>query len=219
MLLFGIQTSLTKYLSDLGDVDCDAPTGGMVKSSQKRGKNYKNYNHHKGRHLLQSNTTEDDWDQQVFSHTVSVFNILVYGNMAAVAGMVLVYGAQCKQWRRLKKRQWFGMAVGALLYSALAQGLTYVALQQTTVNNVTIISRIEPALIMALSILFLGETVPKRSLVAAAVALCGVFLVFLWPLLEGGGVVVGTGASSTVYICAFSAARVSNRASDNDIVR
>lgn len=51
--------------------------------------------------------------------------------------MIVVYGAHCKQWRELKKRQWFGMAVGALLYSAVAQGLTYVALQQTTVINVS----------------------------------------------------------------------------------
>ena len=93
----------------------------------------------------------------------------------------------------LLKRQWFGMAVGALLYSALAQGLTYVALQQTTANNVTIISRIEPALIMLLSMTLLGEAVPKRSLAAAAVALGGVFVVFLWPAFEGGSVTVGTG--------------------------
>jgi len=119
--------------------------------------------------------------------------------------MVCVYGADCKQWRELKKRQWFGMFCGAILYSALAQGLTYVALQQTTANNVTIISRIEPALIMLFAMIFLNEPVPKRSLAGAGVALLGVLTVFLWPLFEGESLVFGGGETCTV-ISAFAVA-------------
>jgi uncharacterized membrane protein len=48
------------------------------------------------------------------------------------------------------------------------------ALQQTSVTSVTIISRVEPALIMGLSILFLGEEAPlPRSLNTMQGALTG----------------------------------------------
>jgi len=33
MIIFGVQTSLTKYLSELGDMECEAPSGGSIKVS------------------------------------------------------------------------------------------------------------------------------------------------------------------------------------------
>ena len=146
---------------------------------------------------------------------ISFCNVLFVGNICALIALILLYG---KQWnfsalKQLSWTDWLGLTGVAILSGALAPALTFIALDLTMVNNVVLIGRIEPPLILALSILLLKERVNSWVIAGAIVSFIGVVLtIVLQPPGEemvamGGGLQIGTGelmAAGGAVALAFS---------------
>jgi len=112
---------------------------------------------------------------------ISFCNVLFVGNIVALMVLVAIYG---KHWhisniKKLSGKHWLGLSATAILSVALAPSLTFMALSQTTVNNVVLIGRIETPLILALSVILLGERVNRWVVTGAAVSFVGVILTIL----------------------------------------
>ncbi|MEI6427035.1 MAG: DMT family transporter [Pseudanabaena sp. ELA607] len=119
---------------------------------------------------------------------ISLCNVLFVGNLCALILMLLMYGRELslKFLQRITRRHWFYMFLVAVIGGALAPALFFTALSLTPVNNVILISRIEPPLILALSVLLLGESVNIWVLSGSLIAFIGVSLTVLLPLLNSG---------------------------------
>ncbi len=125
-------------------------------------------------------------------NAITFCNVLFVGNLCAC---VLLFGVYRAQWRpetlrTLDWTDWASLVVLALLSSALAPALTFVALAETTVTNVVLVSRVEPPLFLVLSMIFLREKVDRWPLAGSALALVGVGTILL---LEGGGSMLDVG--------------------------
>lgn len=109
---------------------------------------------------------------------ISFCNVLFAGNLVALVAIVLVYRQQLapKVWRRLSGRSWLMVVLIAVLAGALAPAMLFSALDHTTVNNVILISRIEPPLTLALSVVFLRASVNRWVVFGSALAFIGVVL-------------------------------------------
>ncbi len=109
---------------------------------------------------------------------ISFCNVLFVGNLCALLALVAIYG---KEWniqalKRLSFTDWIGLVIIAVLSGALAPSLIFLALEQTSVNNVVLIGRIEPPLSLALSILILKDRVHIWVIIGAIVSFVGVIL-------------------------------------------
>lgn len=147
-------------------------------------------------------------------NAISFCNVLFVGNLCALIALIAIYG---KQWnveslKRLSWTDWLGLTGVAILSGALAPALTFMALDLTMVNNVVLIGRIEPPLILALSILLLGERVNKWVIAGAVVSFVGVSLTVLLQtpatdMVNMGGFQIGRGelfAAAGAIALAFS---------------
>ena len=132
---------------------------------------------------------------------VSFCNILFVGNICALLVLISIYHRQrnIRSLRQLSWKDWLSLIAVAILSGALAPGLTFEALSQTMVTNVILIGRIEPPLVLALSIWFLKERVNFLQIAGAIVSLAGVILIMLLQrsgenMMNVGGLIsVGTG--------------------------
>jgi drug/metabolite transporter (DMT)-like permease len=101
--------------------------------------------------------------------------------------------------KQISGGDWFSMLVVAIVGGALAPSFFFTALDLTPVNNVILIGRIEPTIILALSALALRERVNGWVLAGAAIAFIGVALTVLLPSIGGGaGFHIGRGDLLTV---------------------
>jgi drug/metabolite transporter (DMT)-like permease len=109
---------------------------------------------------------------------ISFCNVLFVGNLVALATLLLVYrqAISPRQWRGFTWQTWLSLTAIALLSGALAPALFFIALDQTAVNNVVLIGRLEPPLTLALSVSLLGERVNRWVVAGAALSLLGVML-------------------------------------------
>ena len=135
---------------------------------------------------------------------ISFCNVLFVGNLCALLALVIIYG---KEWHpsslnRLSLADWISMIVVAALSGALAPAMFFFALEQTAVNNVVLIGRIEPPLTLALSVLILKARVNQQIIIGAVLAFIGVILtILLQPtdnaMVSMGGFNVGRGELMT----------------------
>ena len=112
---------------------------------------------------------------------ISFCNVLFVGNLCALLALILIYG---KEWNpsslsRLAVLDWISMVAVAALSGALAPAMFFFALEQTEVNNVVLIGRIEPPITLALSVLILKARVNKQIVIGAVLAFVGVVLTVL----------------------------------------
>ena len=112
---------------------------------------------------------------------ISFCNVLFVGNICALVALVLIYG---KEWNpsslsRLAVGDWISMIAVAALSGALAPAMFFFALEQTAVNNVVLIGRIEPPITLALSVFILKAKVNKQIIIGAVLAFVGVMLTIL----------------------------------------
>ena len=136
---------------------------------------------------------------------ISYCNVLFVGNICALLALIAIYG---REWspralNRLSAIDWISLILVAILAGALAPAFIFFALEQTAVNNVVLISRIEPPLTLALSVLILRERVNSWIVIGAVLAFVGVILtIVLQPtdssaINMGGGFSIGKGELMT----------------------
>jgi drug/metabolite transporter (DMT)-like permease len=130
---------------------------------------------------------------------ISFCNVLFVGNFCALLALLAIYGKQWtfKNLKQLSLSDYLGLLGISILSGIIAPSLTFIALETTTVNNVVLIGRIEPPLVLALSIFILKEKVNLWVIIGAIVSFIGVVLtILLQPpestMLEmGGGLMIG----------------------------
>ena len=133
-------------------------------------------------------------------NAISFCNVLFVGNVCALFGLLAVH---YKHWNRtqlaaLTRSDWLSLVVLALLSSALAPALTFVALERTTVTNVILLGRVEPPLLLVLSALILKERIDKWTALGAGLSLAGVVLMLV---LGGsaGDLMIGPGEAYAAF--------------------
>ncbi len=142
-------------------------------------------------------------------NAITFCNVLFVGNVAALLCLLAYYR---KQWTRaalaaLRPRDWLSLVALAVFSGALAPGLTFTALDQTSVTNVVLVGRIEPPLLLVLSVLFLGEKVDRWTVLGSALSLFGVGLIVWLDRAPGEGFMLGRGelyAASGAAVLALS---------------
>ncbi len=117
--------------------------------------------------------------------------------MTAFVAIVMgfLYGGQSP--RRLLAVGWAGLAVACLW--SIMYVCFILALARTTVANTLVLTSISPLLAALAGWLLLGERVPRRTWVAAALAVGGIALMFLESL--GGGAAMGNLVALAVPLC------------------
>lgn len=137
---------------------------------------------------------------------ISFCNVLFAGNVCACLSMSIVYR---KQWSReslskLSKLDWASLAFLAIITGALVPSLIFLALTNSTVTNTILVGRIEPLILIALSIVFLKEKMAIWPTLGAVVAFCGVALTFYLES-DGQGVSFGKGEFQAAAAAALTA--------------
>ncbi|MFB2834942.1 DMT family transporter [Floridanema evergladense] len=111
---------------------------------------------------------------------ISLCNVLFVSNLCAL--LVLIPGFYREfNWQKLRKisrQEWFFLLIVAILSGALAPAFIFTALSKTMVSNVIIIGRVEPPLILALSVLILGDRINRLEIIGTFISLVGVVLTF-----------------------------------------
>jgi len=167
MIMVSLQTSLVKHLTDLGDTDCKQPSTPAPGPENLAGVQTNGY--------------------------ITVFNLLAYGNIMVALVLITLFSGKLYKFKRLTWKHWLWCSFGAFLYSGLSCTFLYLALSETSQNNVVILTRFEPCLIMIFSFLILKEALPGYKIVGGAFVTLGIALMFLWPLIWGQSVKFGVG--------------------------
>lgn len=115
------------------------------------------------------------------NNPLSFCNVLLVGNLCALLILCLVYGRPqlWASFQRLTGRDYLVLLSVAALAGALAPSLFFIALEQTNVNNVILIGRIEPPLALALAVIFLKERTNIWIVGGAILAFVGVLLTII----------------------------------------
>ena len=112
-------------------------------------------------------------------NAISFCNILFAGNACAV---ILIFAIHHKEWtkeklKKLSKSEWLFLTVLALLANCLAPSLFFIAIENTMVTNVVLISQLEPPLLLFLAWLFLKDNIGPLSFFGSIICLTGVALI------------------------------------------
>lgn len=139
-------------------------------------------------------------------NAISFCNVLFVGNLCALVVLALIYR---REWSRehlrtLRPGDWLALTLLAVLAGAVVPALAFLALEKTSVTNVVLLGRIEPAVFLALAVLVLGERPTPWSVAGIALALIGAITTFA---LEAGGFSIrfGTGEWQVVAASVISA--------------
>ncbi|MGF1523666.1 MAG: DMT family transporter [Leptolyngbyaceae cyanobacterium] len=144
---------------------------------------------------------------------ISFCNVLFVGNLCALILLAIIY---YRQWRgpilrQINWKQWLTLTLIAVLSSAVVPTLIFTALSITAVNNVILIGQIDAPLVLALSVLLLGDRVNAWVIAGAVLSFVGVALtVLLQPsgsdmVAMGMGLQIGLGELLTLIAAVFKA--------------
>lgn len=135
---------------------------------------------------------------------ISLCNVLFVGNLCALLVLLPLYHRQLAPavLRRITPQDWLSLLGVALLSGALAPALIFAALEQTVVNNVILVGRIEPLLALVLAVWFLRAPVNLWIVSGAILSFGGAILaIFLQPSSDPvtvmGGLSIGRGELMT----------------------
>lgn len=109
---------------------------------------------------------------------ISYLNILLAGNFCALLFLIGVYRQQwnLKFFKQRSRFEGLSLTAVGLLNGAIAPLLIFKALSVTGVANVVLVGRLEPLLVLALSVWLLKERVTACQILGAAIAFSGVAL-------------------------------------------
>ena len=112
---------------------------------------------------------------------ISFCNILFAGNLCAV---ILLYFIHARTWtrsniRQLSRKEWLALLAVALLANCLAPSLLFIAIENTMVTSVVLISQLEPPLLLLLAFIVLKDNVRPLSFIGSLMSLIGVLLIVL----------------------------------------
>lgn len=131
---------------------------------------------------------------------ISLCNVLFVGNACALLLLVGLYRQQLKRslFTQLSSKDWLVMVLVAILSGALAPALIFAALDLTSVNNVILLTRLEPPLALILAVSVLKDRVNRWVAAGAAVSFFGVIVTVLLqsptgPMMAAGGFQIGIG--------------------------
>ncbi|MEM9535330.1 MAG: DMT family transporter [Cyanobacteria bacterium P01_E01_bin.45] len=131
---------------------------------------------------------------------ISLCNVLFVGNACALLLLVGLYRQQLRRslFAQLNYKDWLVMVLVAILSGALAPALIFAALDLTSVNNVILLTRLEPPLALILAVSVLKERVNHWVAAGAAVSFAGVIVTVLLqspigPMMAAGGFQIGVG--------------------------
>ncbi|MEM1311210.1 MAG: DMT family transporter [Cyanobacteria bacterium P01_H01_bin.153] len=112
---------------------------------------------------------------------VSFCNVLFVGNVCAFGLLLLIYQKQLRlaALRQISGKQWAILTVIAILSAAVVPALIFIALSITSVNNVILVGQIDTPLVLALSVLLLGDRVNSWVVAGAIISFIGVALTVL----------------------------------------
>ncbi|MGB3613261.1 MAG: DMT family transporter [Elainellaceae cyanobacterium] len=144
---------------------------------------------------------------------ISFCNVLFVGNLCALLLLIPLYQHQWRSpiLRQITIKQWFMMALVAILGAAIVPMLIFTALSITAVNNVVLVGQVDTPLVLALSVLLLHERVNGWVVAGAVVSFVGVVLtVVLQPpgsdmVSMGMGLQIGRGELLTLIAAVFKA--------------
>lgn len=125
---------------------------------------------------------------------ISFCNVLFVGNLCALIIFWLIHHRDWRKplLRQINLRQWLTLTVVAVLSAAVVPTLVFTALSITAVNNVILIGQIDTPLVLALSVLVLGDRLNAWVIAGATLAFVGVALTVLIPA-PGGAAMMDLG--------------------------
>ncbi len=120
-------------------------------------------------------------------NVVTFANLLVLGSLVSLVPMGLMFW---RDWRRetlrqINARSWAFLTLSAVLSSAITPGLFFFALENTSVTNVVIVSRLDPVLFLFAAALFLKERLDFWALLSALIMLAGAFVILVMKSPDG----------------------------------
>jgi drug/metabolite transporter (DMT)-like permease len=123
---------------------------------------------------------------------ISFCNILFVGNLCALLLFSLIHRHQFREFRTLPRRTWIVLTLVAILSGAIAPGLMFQALAFTGVNDVILLGRLEPLLVLLLSMALLKERITRLEILGGIVTFSGVVLaVVLQPSMMASQATIG----------------------------
>ena len=136
---------------------------------------------------------------------INFCNVLFAGNACAWATMIVVYR---KQWTRaalskLNWKDWASLVVLAFITGAAVPTLMFLALINSSVTNTILVGRIEPLILIVLSLVILRERLDTWASIGAVVCFAGVAVTFL--LQSDGALAVGKGELQAAAAAALTA--------------
>lgn len=120
-------------------------------------------------------------------NAISFCNLLFAGNACAV---VVLFAVHYRQWtrenlRKLSKSDWSFLFILALLANCIAPMLFFIAIENTMVTSVVLVSQIEPPLLLLLAWLIFKDRIGRWSFIGSAICLAGAVLsVLLQPRMD-----------------------------------
>ena len=126
---------------------------------------------------------------------ISFCNILFAGNAIAV---IILFAIHRKDWTRenlarLSKADWIALSMVALLANCLAPSLFFIAIENTMVTSVVLISQLEPPLLLFLAWIFLKDNVKPLSFIGSVICLAGVAVIVLLQQQSADHLMLGKG--------------------------
>jgi drug/metabolite transporter (DMT)-like permease len=143
---------------------------------------------------------------------ISPCNVLFISNLCALMVLIPSFRKQLNRQvtQSIPRQDWIVLIFVSILSGALAPALIFIALSQTMVSNVILVGRVEPALILALSVWFLHIRLNRWEVLGTLVSLVGVgftialqhpFSISLFSLGKGElFTIVGTSAAAIATV-------------------
>lgn len=122
-------------------------------------------------------------------------NVLTIGNSAAAFVYAAIYrkDLSLKKLRKLTLKNWAALLSSTVFYTVLGSPLQFLALTNTSVISVVLISQLSPFFALVGYQVVLGLEVKRTSYATNLLAVVGVVLAFLFPLFNGKPISINAG--------------------------